>query len=161
MIVLFYSLIAFLHPIHISVTEVNHSAKDKALQITSRIFIDDLELAIRAKRQERDLDIINPKNGLTTDQMVSEYLKEHLQIKIDGKAKPITYLGSEKEDLALLCYIEVEGFKKAKTIEILNNVIMEIHDDQSNLVHVTYGGPVKSARLVKDHPRETFKFEMK
>jgi hypothetical protein len=158
MITLFYSLIAFLHPIHISVTEINYSAKDKALQITSRIFIDDLELAIRSKRKEENLDIINPKNGLTTDQMVSEYVKEHLQIKVDGKARPITYLGSEKEDLAIICYIEVQDFKKAKTIEVTNNVIMEIHDDQSNLVHITYNGPVKSARLVKDNPKEIFKF---
>lgn len=154
----FYCLFAFFHPIHISVTEINYSAKDKALQITSRIFIDDLELSIQAKRKDENLDIMNPKNGLTTDQMVEEYIKEHFQVRVDGKLRPITYLGHEKEDLAIICYIEVENFKKAKTIEVMNNVIMETHDDQSNLVHITYNGPVKSARLIRDKPKETFTF---
>ena len=150
--------ISFLHPIHITVTEVNYSAKDKALQITSRIFIDDLELSIRTKRNDQQLDLIHPKNGLTTDQLVKEYLMEHFKIKVDGKMRPIRYLGSEKEDLALVCYIEVENFKKAKAIEVYNDVIMETHDDQSNLVHITYQGPIKSVRLTKDNPRGEFKF---
>ena len=152
------SVISVFHPIHISVTEVNYSAKDKALQITSRIFIDDLELSIQAKRNDPSLDILNPKNGLTTDQLVKEYILEHLQVKVDGKIKPLTYLGSEREDLALICYIEVENFKKAKTIEVMNTVIMETHEDQSNLVHITYNGPVKSARLVKENPKQVFQF---
>ena len=154
----FHSLLFFLHPIHISVTEINYSAKDKALQITSRIFIDDLESSIRTKRNEEKLDLMNPKNGLTTDQLVEEYLKDHLQIKVDGKVRPLRYLGSEREDLAIICYIEVENFKKAKKIEVRNDVIMETHADQSNLVHVTYLGPIKSARLVSENPWGTFTF---
>ena len=152
------SLLSVLHPIHISVTEVNYSAKDKALQITSRIFIDDLELSIQAKRNDPSLDILNPKNGFTTDQLVKEYVVEHLQLKVDGKIRPLTYLGSEREDLALVCYIEVENFKKAKTIEVTNTAIMETHEDQSNLVHITYNAPVKSARLVKENPKQVFQF---
>ena len=152
------SVFSVFHPIHISVTEVNYSSKDKALQITSRIFIDDLELSIQAKRNDPSLDILNPKNGLTTDQLVKEYVLDHIQVKVDGKIKPLTYLGSEREDLALVCYIEVENFKKAKTIEVMNNVIMETHEDQSNLVHITYNAPVKSARLVKENPKQVFQF---
>lgn len=147
-----------LHPIHISVTEINHSTKDKALQMTSRIFIDDLELAIQGMLNDKALDLMNPKNGKTTNDMVKAYLEQHIQIKIDGKDKPIHYLGFEQEDLALICYIEIPGFKKAKTIEVKNSVIMETHEDQSNLVHITYNGPVKSARLVRDNPVGVFKF---
>src|SRR5882762_5937289 len=73
------------HPVHVSVSEINYSEKDKALQITSRIFIDDLELSIRNNRKEPEMDLLAPKNGLTTDQLVSEYLKGHFKIKLDGK----------------------------------------------------------------------------
>src|SRR5882762_9160240 len=54
------------HPLHVSVSEINYSEKDKALQITSRIFIDDLELSIRHQRKEPDMDLLAPNNGLTT-----------------------------------------------------------------------------------------------
>ncbi len=151
----------FFHPVHISVTEINYSEKDKALQIISRMFIDDLELCIRAKRKDQDLDILEPKNGITTRQLVEEYVKEHLKIKLDDKLCKLTFLGTEKEDLSMICYIEITNVKKIKTLEVVNDIIMEIHDDQSNLVHVTFQSPVKSARLTRNNSFEIFTFEKK
>ena len=58
----FLVLLSMLHPVHISVTEVEYSAKDKTLQFTSRIFIDDLELSIPSALSDpadrKDLDEI-------------------------------------------------------------------------------------------------------
>jgi hypothetical protein len=156
-----YSLYFLLHPIHIYVTEITYSEKDKALQITARIFIDDLELAIRAQRKEPELDLIEPKNGLTTEKMVSDYVLQHLVVKLDGKVQKMNVLGMEREDPALVCYIEIEGVKKFKTIEVKNDFIMETHDDQSNIVHVTYKGPVKSMRLTRSNPVGSFTFTEK
>lgn len=150
-----------LHPVHLSVSEINYSEKDKALQITSRIFIDDLELSIRNSRKEPEMDLLSPGPGLTTDQLVSTYLNDHLKIKLDGKLQKLKLLGHETEDAALICYIEIENVKKIKTLEVFNDIITETHADQSNLVHVTYKGPVRSVRLTHDNPTETFKFEPK
>lgn len=161
MISLIYSLLIFLHPIHLSVTEITYSEKDKAIQITSRIFIDDLELSIQKQLNQPNVDILEPKNGLTLDQMGQGYLKEHLLVKLDGKPQTIKVLGHEIEDVAVVFYIEIENVKKIKTLEVRNDVIMETHEDQSNIVHVTYKGPVKSVRLLRDKPSEVFKFETK
>ena len=59
---LLYSLFIYLHPIHLSVTEIQYSEKDNSFQITSRIFIDDLELSIRNKLKQPKLNILQPKN---------------------------------------------------------------------------------------------------
>jgi len=147
-----------LHPIHLSVTEVNYSEKDKTFQITSRIFIDDLELSVRALKKENELNLLEPDKGRKTDDLVSEYLIRHLKVKIDGKPVVLNYLGSEVEDVALICYIESPVIKKFKTIEVWNDVIQETHADQSNLVHVTYRGQIKSARLMRENPSESFTF---
>ncbi len=149
------------HPVHISVTEINYSEKDKALQIVSRLFIDDLELSIRAKRKEPELDIMEPKAPLTTKQLVIEYLTTHFRVTLDGKLCKLNFLGVEKEDLSLICYIEIASVKKMKTLEVFNDAIMSTHEDQSNLVHVTFKSPVKSARLVYNKPSEKFLFEKK
>lgn len=161
MISLIYSLFFFLHPIHISVSEINYSEKDKALQITSRIFIDDLELSIRAERKEDELDLIEPKNGLTTEKMVSDYVLKHMAVKLDGKLQKLKFLGMELEEPALICYIEIENVKKFKIIEVRNDIIMETHEDQSSIVHVTYKGPVKSMRLMRNNPVGSITFDMK
>jgi hypothetical protein len=154
-----YVFLLWLHPVHISVTEIDYSEKDKALQIMSRIFIDDLELAIGKERNLPELDVMMPANGLTTDKLVAEYLNKHLRIKVDGKLQKLNYLGHEVEDAALICYIEIQGVKNVKSLEAFDDVIMAIHRDQSNLVHVTYKSPVKSARLTGEKPSEVFMFE--
>jgi hypothetical protein len=159
MILAFYSLLFLLHPLHVSVSEINYSEKDNALQITTRIFIDDLELSIRNQRKEPEMDLLLPKNGLTTDQLLSEYLKDHFKVKLDGKPQRMKLLGHEVEDVAIVCYIEIEKVKKTKIIEIFNDVITETFDNQSNIVHVTFQGPVKSVRLTLEKPSEEFKIQ--
>src|ERR1041384_8065293 len=143
-----------MHPIHISVTEINYNEKSKSLQMTTRIFADELELGVRAQRKEAELDLLEPKNGVTTKQLVQNYLDAHIKIKIDGKPAKMNFLGFEQEDISIVSYIEIENVKKLKTIEVFNDIITEIHDDQSNLVHVNYKSPVKSARLTRENTRE-------
>ena len=153
------TLSCWLHPVHVSVTEINYSEKDKALQLISRIFIDDLELAIQNETKDTYLDILKPANGKTTDQIVSAYLLKHIKLKVDGKPQTLNYLGHEVDGLAIICYIEIPNIKKLKTIEPMNDVIMDTHHDQSNLVHVTYKEKLKSLRLVRDKPSDILNFE--
>jgi len=150
-----------LHPIHISVSEITYNEKSKSLQITTRAFTDELELGVRAQRKEPELEILEPKNGVTTKQLIQNYLGAHFKIKIDGKPAKMNFLGFEKEDISIVAYIEIENVKKLKTIEVFNDIITEIHDDQSNLVHVNYKSPVKSARLTSENTREIFTFNIK
>jgi hypothetical protein len=155
------TLMFYLHPIHVSVTEIEFDEKDKALEIMMRVFIDDYELAMRKHLNQPELDILNPANGMTIDQMTASYLKNHFRINLDTKAQNVNYLGHEREGDAFIFYVEVSNVKKFKTIQIFNDLITEIHDDQSNLVHVTVRDVVRSLRLTQDTPADKLTFEIK
>jgi hypothetical protein len=155
------TLMLALHPIHVSVTEIEFDSKDKALEIMMRVFIDDLELTLRNKLNQPELDILNPKNGLSTDQMVSDYLKDHFKVSLDNKPQKTVYLGHERDAEAFVFYIEVTNVKKWKTIQVFNNIITETHDDQSNLVHVTAGEIIRSLRLTRNTPADKLTFDSK
>lgn len=159
MISLLYACLFVAHPIHLSVSEINYSEKDKALQITSRIFLDDLEASIRNQRNNQELDVLEPGNGLTSKQVIAEYVLTHFKVELDGKAQKLNFLGFERDDPAVICYIEIENVKKFKTIKVRNEVIMDLYDDQSNIVHITYKGPVKSFRLVRNKPEDMLTIE--
>src|SRR3990170_4123314 len=94
------------HPIHVSVTEIEMDEKDKRLEIMMRVFIDDLELTLRQDLSKPELDLLNLSED-ARDEMVSNYLKSHFKIRLDGKAQRTNYLGHEQEDLAYIFYIEV------------------------------------------------------
>lgn len=149
-----------LHPLHVSVTEIEFDEKDKALEIMMRAFGDDLELTMRSTLRQPDLDIQNPK-GTTVDQMMTPYLTTHFNISLDGKPQKIKYLGHERDGDAFIFYIEVENVKKWKTIQVMNDIIMETHDDQSNLINVTVRGTVRSLRLTRSKPVDKLTFDTK
>ena len=149
------------HPMHVSVTEIDFDEKDKELEITSRIFIDDLEKTLQTQLKQPELDLLNPQNGQNIDQMAGKYLGDHLRITLDGKPQTTQYLGHERDGEALIFYILVSKVKKWKTIQIFNDVITATFDDQSNLVHVTVREKVKSLRLTRDTPSDRLTFDTK
>ncbi len=134
--------------------------KDKRLEIMMRVFMDDLELTFRQNFNQPELDILNPR-GSTLDGMMKEYLKSHFKITLDNKTQVVEYLGHEQDGEVFIFYVEVNKVKKWTTIQILNDIIMETHHDQSNLVHVTVGEKVRSLRLTRSKPVDLLTFEVK
>ena len=153
------SLISF-HPLHVTVTEIEFDEKEKRLEIMMRVFADDLETSLRKHFNQPELDIIKP-TGMTVDQMMAEYLKSHFKISLEGKPQTVKYLGHELEGEAFIFYIEVSNVKKLKTISVANDVLMEIHNDQSNLVHVTVREKVRSLRLTAEKSSDKLTFDTK
>jgi hypothetical protein len=149
------------HPIHVTVTEMEHDEKDRRVEIMLRVFTDDLELALRKDLGQPDLDLLQPKGSLTVDQMIGKYVEKHLKISVDNKPLKLTYLGHEEDSDAFVLYIEGPNVKKLKTIMVSNDFLTEVHEDQSNLVHVTVKGKVKSLRLTRNTPTDKLTFEEK
>ena len=155
------SLAFYLHPIHVTVTEIEYDEKSKALEIMMRVFIDDFETTLRQKLNQPELDILAPKNGQTTDQLIEKYLKDHFHITVDNKIQKTQYLGHEQDSDAFVFYIEVTNVKKWKTIRVFNDILTDMYDDQSNLVHVTVRDEVKSLRLTRNTPADNLTFDTK
>jgi hypothetical protein len=153
-------LAAWVHPMHVSVTEIEMNDKEKRLEVMMRVFVDDLEVTLRRNFKQPELDVLEPK-GQSLDELMQSYLKPRFQVSLDGKAQVIKYLGHERDHEAFIFYIEVEKVKKWKSIQVQNSIITEIYDDQSNLVHVTVAEIVRSLRLTRTKPADIITFESK
>ena len=153
------TLLFYLHPIHVSVTEIEFDEKDKALEIMMRVFVDDLSVTLQKTTNQPSLDIYEQKNSAIVDQLARDYLKDHFSISLDNKPQKLVYLGHETEGEAFIFYIEVANVKKWKTIKVFNDILTETHSDQSNLVHVTVKEKIRSLRLTKDTPSNQLTFE--
>jgi hypothetical protein len=139
-------LFSFFHPFFVSVTEVNHNQKNKAIEISSKIFFDDLELEIE-KEFNVKFDIIKPTDKAKVNALIADYLKKHLQIKLDGKIYPMNFIGYEIQEDAAWCYLEIPKINKVSKIEINNNILYQLHKEQINMLNVTVGGKRQSTKL--------------
>lgn len=148
----------WLHPFHVSVIELDYDEKGKALQLSERVFLDDLEEAINKNYKVR-IDITYPANKAKRDSLIEDYILKNLRVKVDGKLKTGSYLGHEIEQDALWCYIEYYGVRKVHEIALTNTLFFDMFDDQNNLVHATYKGQTISKRLLKTVPEKVFVFD--
>ncbi len=152
------ALFVLLHPFHVSVCSISHAPEEQTLQITQKIFADDLEEALTAASTAGPVDVLNPPDPDALDALIDNYLKEHLQITVNGQVVEATYLGHEREEMALWCYLEVGDVTEVKSLSVRSTILTGTFDDQTNIVHVEYQNALKSMKLAKDYPNDQVVF---
>ena len=150
------SWLSFFHPFFVSVTTINHNAKNQSVEVSCRIFYDDLERTIE-KQYKSPVDIVHPKDKAKMNQMLNDYIKKHLVIKVDSKALNLSYVGYEIQEDAAWIYFEVKGISKVKKFDVHDDILFSEHPEQINMLHVTVGGQRKSTKL--DNPDSDAAFE--
>lgn len=145
------------HPFYISVTEINHNAADKNLEISCKIFTDDFESAL-TKAAGTKVDLFNPKDKAAVDKHITTYIRKHLVVKIDGKPAVLEFIGFEREEEAVWSYLQVSNTVTPKRIEVMNDLLYDSFNQQINLMHVAVGGNRKSTKLNYPDTNASFQF---
>jgi hypothetical protein len=139
------------HPFHLSSTELNYNSKENTLELSCRIFTDDLEAAL-SKNYKVKTDLSNTSKHKDMDLLVKKYALSNLALRANGKMLGLNYLGFEKDNEAIVVYLESEPVKGLKKLETTNSILYDQYDDESNIIHVTFNGSRKSSKL--DYPEK-------
>jgi hypothetical protein len=145
------------HPIFMSVTEIEHNAKDKTLEISCKIFTDDLEKALR-QTYKGTVDLINPKDKAVMNKLVSDYVQNHLAVAVDGKKTAMQFIGYEQQEEGILSYYQVNNITAVRKIDITDNILYEYKKEQIEIIHVTVDGNRKSTKLNNPDEKASFEF---
>ena len=146
------------HPLHVSICEIDHDQKRNTLEITARVFVDDLEAEIRSETGISDLDIIYDLDQEKRDLQLQQYFEKHLVVSLSGRESSIKYLGSEEESGAMFCYLEIANVEALGNIRVKYDVLLDFYDDQVNLVHISQGDKVKSLKMDPGTPEGEMDF---
>ncbi|PSL47622.1 hypothetical protein CLV51_102479 [Chitinophaga niastensis] len=139
-----------LHPFYASVTEITHNAGKKELEVSCRIFADDLENTLKAQNKT-SFDITHPANRKQVEGYIAAYLSQHLAIAADGKNIPLHFIGYKIEEDAVWSFLEAENVPTPKKIQVKNDILYAQHPTQTNMIHVMVNGERKSTKL--DNPK--------
>lgn len=155
---LFLTTSAFtLHKFYMAVYQINYAPEKKMLQITSRIFIDDLNKALE-KKYNKKLYLGTEKETAAELILVKEYLASHFSIKVNNHSKSMNFLSKEMDDDVLVCYWSIKGISKITAIEIYNTVLTDCFPDQKNLVHTSALGVKNSFLFTNSTSTEVLKY---
>ncbi len=146
-----------LHPFYVSVTEINHNASTKSLEISCKFFAEDLE-QILEKDYKTQLDISAAKDKAAFDKDIPDYVTKRLALMVDGKPVALHYIGFEKDKESAYAYFEVSGIASVKNISATNSLLHDFIDQQINIMHVTVGGKRQSTKLDYPETKAAFNF---
>lgn len=142
-----------LHKIHVSLTNIVYKKESKTLQVTTRLFINDIEDAINNKYGLK-LELDSEKETSKTDDYIKKYLKENVQIKLDDQVIQLHYLGKEYDEDIVFIYFEKENISNFKKIAVSNTCLFDLFDDQKNIIKIKDGFIEKTFFLKPNHFKE-------
>ncbi len=138
------------HKFYVSIYQLDYKPAKKELQITSRIFLDDLVDAIEGSSKKKVN--LGEKNQSTEDLALFEkYQKDHLYIKVNNKAVAYKYLSSELENNVFISYFKVENLGAVKSIEVKNTALFEILPTQQNIIQIIIDKEKSSLLLTREN----------
>ncbi|MBU3661814.1 MAG: hypothetical protein FGM41_01255 [Bacteroidetes bacterium] len=153
-VVAFASFKPAVHPFYVSVCDIVIKPKQGEIEISSRIFTDDLQVALlETEGKKTDLSKITKEN----EALLHAYLKKHLQLRADTNHLNLNWVGYELYEEMIWVYHSARVTKLPKTLEITNTTLMETFEGQSNIVKVTLNDAVQTYKLTEQEKGYSFK----
>ena len=138
------------HKFYISVTNVDYSEKDKAVQIITRIFVNDMN-AVLTERYGVETKLGTDRETKVDSEYLEKYLRAKFVVEINGKTVPYNLIGKKYDTDMIILYLEVPKIelKNLSSIAVENEILTDLYDEQQNVVHFKIDGKKKSYVLVK------------
>ncbi len=161
--ILFLSTLLFtfsganIHKFYVGIYQVDYAKEKKMLQITSRIFIDDLNDALEHKYNKK-FTIGEASETPEQTALMQKYLTENFTIRINGKTKPLNYLSKELENTVLICYFNIKEVPKISDLQISNKILFDFVTEQQNIIQTNVNGQKKSLLLSAENSSGEIKY---
>lgn len=138
--------VGMVHPFYVSMTDINYNDNTKSLEISVRIFTDDLENTLRKYHKEK-IDILHPANQEQMNSYVNDYIQQHLQMKVNDKTAALNFIGYEQQSESIWTYFEVINVDKVTKVSITNNLLHDYNTNQINMMHIKVKNQEQSNKL--------------
>ena len=138
---------AWLHPVHVSVTNLDLDPVRGKVELSVKIFADDFQDLILHKYgvQLNIIEQVDPGDKIAT---VNEYMQEALQLVFNGnETADLQFVDAKLNEEAIWLFYRYEHHGKIRKVDIVNRVMLEKFNNQTNLMIVTFNEKQNGYRL--------------
>jgi hypothetical protein len=144
-----------LHPFYVSVCEIVIQTEKKEIQISTRLFTEDLQLELQETEGiKADLRLVTKTN----EQALHRYVKKHLVLSAESAKQELQWVGYEIKEDAVWIYHQVPMNKAPKSLKVTNTCLMKSFPGQSNIIKISLNDEVQSYKLTAQESTHTFAF---
>ena len=148
------------HKFYLSVSKLNYNQSEEAFQLVSRVFIDDLELALKTRYGVAlGLDT-EAEQKVLAQSFIDRYLNSMLSLRVNDQEVALDFIGYtyEADQVLLLVEFKRPDPSPIARVEFRNRLLTDVFDEQQNLVHLTVLKFKKSSVLSRE--LDTFIWEL-
>ena len=145
------------HPFYVSVTEMSLNSKTRSLEISCKMFAEDIEDVLK-QNYKTAVDLSNDKMQEQNNKLMNDYILHHFSINIDSKPTALKFVGFEKENESIYCYLEIVNVTGIQKMTVNNTILQDYKQEQINIMHVIVNGKRKSTKL--DYPSNQATFTL-
>lgn len=149
--------ISALHDFHVSITYAELNPGTNNLEISMKVFSEDLEEALR-EDVDPDFELKASARSAKMDSVIFNYISRHFSIYHRGQKLKIESVGWELEQDIIFIYMQVRQMPVPKSLDVSNTLFFDRFDDQSNIVNVKVGQQMESVFLEADDPKKRLQF---
>ncbi|CAM4000742.1 DUF6702 domain-containing protein [Flavobacterium antarcticum] len=125
------------HKFYVSIYQIDFVPEKKRVEITARIFMDDLNAAL--EQEFKIKTTLGEKSETIQDVAVlKKYLAKHIRVSIDGKEKQVVFLSKEIDNNVVIVYLKITDIKKINSFKIQNNALLDLYSDQQNIIQTNF-----------------------
>jgi hypothetical protein len=134
------------HRFYVAIYQIDFVPQKKRLEITTRIFMDDLNDAV-TKAYKKSTNIGTEKEKPEDITLLKKYLNDNFKLTVNGKPKAYTYLSREVESNVVICYLSVKEVAKVSSLQVDNSILTEVYSEQQNIIQFNNNGKKQNLLL--------------
>jgi hypothetical protein len=140
----FWSVFVFcMHNFYVSTTSIRFVPQENTLQITTQVFMDDLEAVLRYNGNDK-IELNPSDEQAIIDNTVENYLRKNIIFGNQGKKWIFDFLGKVYKNDLVVAYMELKIDTLSGPLKIKNTLFYELLPYQKNIIHFKVGSKRKS-----------------
>jgi hypothetical protein len=126
-------LALMIHPIHVSITNMEYFPEKQEIEFTTKIFKDDFQLLF-IHLKELNIDFNNVDSIKKYQKEIDNYISYHVEIEINQKKQNLELSGFKLNDEAIWLSYNLKIKNEIRSIKIINTLLLDLYFDQKNLL---------------------------
>lgn len=121
------------HDFHVSMTELEQNRENGRLEMTIKLFTDDLEKALEMEGVERLL-LGDEAESEKADHYLNAYIQKRFEVESQEESVNWTFIGKEVEMDVTWCYLESDSIAPVEELKFESHLLTDVFDDQQNII---------------------------
>jgi hypothetical protein len=147
------------HPVHVTLTSIDHVRNTDSLKVFVRMYYDDFLQDYLLSGGENYTVKELQKSGTFPYDLMNKYLDEKVNIIVDNKQLKGKLLNIEQEDNEIRTNLLYRSDKKPKVITVRNLIMTGLYTDQANMTIIRINDFEEGVMLTPLKTEETFRLK--